>query len=83
MKEDLNLYLSGYIYAKDKEEILSQQTRQQMASSLASFVDEAIEKFIKGQKEHGGNLADRNLDHEIRMETIDFFWYQSAKDWKK
>lgn len=52
-----------------------------MSDDLVRFVEKAIEKFIKGQVEHGGDIRDRNLDHELMQETIDSFWYNSAKKW--
>jgi len=51
-----------------------------MAISLTQFVINSIDKFIKGQKEHGGDIRDGNkLDKEIRDEQIDLFWYSEAK----
>lgn len=58
-------------------------TRSLMTDSLVTFVFAATDKFIQGQKEHGGCITDRDLDFEIYKETIDQFWYGQAKGWKK
>lgn len=79
---DLQNSIKCKIITKDVDRILSQDTIDKMSYSLAVFQCKAIAKFIKGQKEHGGNLADRNLDEEISMECIDTFWYNEAKAWK-
>ena len=52
-----------------------------MAASLADFCEKAVRKYIQGQYEHGGDIRDRDLDIEINHETIDLFWYTSAKSW--
>lgn len=49
-----------------------------MAIALDTFLSDAIDKYIKGQKEHGGSILDRDLDHEIYQEHIDLFWYSWA-----
>ena len=52
-----------------------------MAESLTKFVINATYKFIRGQKEHGGDIRDKNLDQEIRQEHMDMFWYLRAQEW--
>lgn len=47
-----------------------------LARELENFVKSAITKFIKGQKEHGGDLSDRNLSAEIDNEIIDLVIYR-------
>lgn len=71
------------ILDSDREHILDSVTKAKMAISLNTFVIESIEKFIKGQKEHGGNLVDRDLAKEISQETIDLFWYNEGQKWKQ
>ena len=56
-------------------------TKRNMAISLTNFVVAAIDKFEKGQAEHGGDIRDRDLKHEITQETIDLFWYNEAQKW--
>lgn len=46
-----------------------------MSEDLNRFVRFAIEKFVAGQREHGGKLIDRNLILELEKEQIDSFWY--------
>jgi hypothetical protein len=79
----LSLIILNEIQLADKTHSLSEETRTKMAMALDYFIIDAIDKFIKGQKEHGGNIEDRDLDKEIRMEMIDSFWYQQAKLWKQ
>lgn len=68
----------------DKDNVLNKETRANMLGSLSEFVHKSIVKYIKGQKEHGGNLGSRiDLDQEIYNEQIDLFWYSEAKKWKK
>lgn len=63
---------------------ISDDTNAWMTRALAEFVEEAILKFIKGQKEHGGNLLDRDCFAEMGPELKDFFWYyMGAKEKKK
>lgn len=52
-----------------------------MSESLMIFTKRATEKFIKGQKEHGGDIRDRNLPSELAQEVLDIFWYTSAQSW--
>ena len=55
-----------------------------MAKSLASFVLEASDKYIKGQMEHGGDFI-KDVDHtkEMHQELIDHMWYMKGGEWKK
>lgn len=62
---------------------LSECRQREMRASLVAFVVDAVDKYIAGQKEHGGDLCDRDLDKELRMERIDDFWYSEARGWKK
>lgn len=62
---------------------LVQQRQVEMRTSLVAFVVDAVDKFVAGQKEHGGDLCDRDLEKELRMERIDEFWYGEARGWKK
>lgn len=58
------------------------ELKENMVISLGDFIRDSLDKYIAGQKEHGGDLRDRNLDEEIRKEQIDMFWYSEAKKWK-
>lgn len=82
-KLNQEIYLSNLISNKDTEDILDIETIEFMSETLATFINEAIDKFIKGQKEHGGNIKDRDLNKEINNEVIDLFWYLSAKNHEK
>lgn len=69
------------IESKDRKNILTDEVKENMAISLHEFVTLAIDKFIAGQNEHGGDLRDRNLINEMRKETVDHFWYNAAQTW--
>lgn len=75
--------IASMVVSEDDLHRLTPQQRGEMAVALADFVEDSIKKFINGQIEHGGNIADRDLDKEIRAETIDIFWYNTAKAWVK
>lgn len=68
-------YLQKAIKGFDKENVLTEEQTVRMSESLAHFTFAAITKFIAGQKDHGGDLRDRNLMHELAQEQIDSFWY--------
>lgn len=57
--------------------------RDKMAESLTEFVIFSASKFVAGQQEHGGRIIDRNLQHEMKMELTDMFWYMAAVEWKE
>ena len=48
-----------------------------VTKQLEGFVRQAIAKYIAGQREHGGNLWERDLPHEISKEIIDLFFYNA------
>ncbi len=76
--EDIN----DIIEAKDENKILSTDIKNKMRRAIIYFIYKSIEKFIKGQEEHGGNLTERNLDEEVYNELIDLYWYNEANKWK-
>lgn len=85
-KKDRDLLASqlGFIVSMaDATGTIPEKRRQQMAASLADFCCHAIIKYAAGQKEHGGDILDRDLKQEMVSEHIDMFWYQSAQQWTK
>lgn len=58
---------------------LTEAQVKEIADDLSGFVCKASIKYIKGQKEHGGHISDRDLDKEIDNELIDLFFYQYAR----
>lgn len=54
-----------------------------MVYSLTEFIQDAVAKFIAGQKEHGGDF--REVDHrrEAKAERTDSFWYGAGDDWNQ
>lgn len=75
--------IANYIDSVDNLKVLAPDVKCNMARSLAIFAEHAIEKFIKGQKEHGGYIRDRDLMAELYAEQIDSFWYgpHGAMSW--
>lgn len=82
-KDCLESTIHAAIRSMDRETVLHPFFRPLMAKALTEFVVNATEKFIAGQKEHGGLITERNLEHEIEMEHLDLFWYQRAFDWQR
>lgn len=83
-QENLKLILANYIgyVNKDYGDIVPSNERISMAISLQQFIVQAVDKYFKGQKEHGGRLVDRNLTVDMRHEIIDMMWYNAAQEWK-
>jgi len=75
--QSLLLYtqVEDYITKLDCYNRLTTEVKRNMARSLAAFTEQSVTKFIAGQKEHGGDLRDRNLPAELSAEQIDSFWY--------
>lgn len=70
--------ISDLIVTLDPTNAVSQEIRYQMSQSLENDVHTKILKFVAGQKEHGGDIRDRDLSFEIHCEMIDMFWYKEA-----
>ena len=83
-KINLTLILANYVgyINNDYGDIIDIEERRLMASSLSVFVTKAVDKYFKGQKEHGGNITDKDLNAEIQNEITDLMWYNFANSWK-
>lgn len=46
---------------------------------FAQGIDNALAKFAAGQREHGGDIRDRDLEHDESQEIMDLFLYRIAK----
>lgn len=57
--------------------LLTDDIKQFMANSLTESIYRRINKFIKGQQEHGGNFLEGRINYaeEIRAEIDDLHWY--------
>ena len=75
--ESLASTLSALIWHLDKKKILSFKDKIRLNNILKQFSIELVEKFIKGQQEHEGELIKKELDHEIDQELIDLVVYHS------
>jgi len=76
--------ICNYIHMKDVESIgITCDIQLELAATLTNFVEKAVDKFIAGQREHGGSITDCDLDSAIEEEMIDTFWYTQAKKWQK
>lgn len=71
---------------------MTQRTaKSHIISILSNFSDSAYNKYMAGQKEHGGRLWRKPLVREVTAEAIDFVIYVStlaeqlalAKKWAK
>jgi len=76
--------IANYVAAVNKDfgRCITPEIESLMAKSLAKFVERAVDKFAKGQREHGGDIRDRDLGFELYQEQLDSFWYNEAEDWK-
>lgn len=70
---------------QEQKHEISPEEFKMVPRNLTLFVGNAVSKYIKGSKEHGGDLLDDNRDlaMEIYQETIDLFWYTTAMRTKR
>ncbi len=54
---------------------LDSENQKFVVDTLQEFVFEAVVKYVKGQKEHGGKLWERDCLEEAKLENIDQMWY--------
>lgn len=52
---------------------------KQFIPALVEWIDGSLAKFANGQREHGGDIRDRDLDREIMKEMFDLQMYVIAK----
>jgi hypothetical protein len=71
------------IEARDPTNVLTTQRRANLCLDLNTFVIAAIDKYVKGQKEHGGDLKDRDLLMELYAELVDSVIYLSEEKRKR
>lgn len=64
----------------DYDRDLTTEQKLLMAKSLEKFCIRAINKFIAGQKHHGGDIRNRDLAEEMANEHVDMFWYGVVRD---
>jgi len=70
---DIRIYVEDKV-RKDFYE-LGTDSREFLIDTLSNFCSKAIEKFIKGQKEHEGIIYDRPMLPELEKELIDSIFY--------
>lgn len=58
---------------------MTQNQEKHLSDIKASFADEVDVKYRRGQKEHGGNLWDRDVVPDIIDEAIDLYTYAHAQ----
>jgi hypothetical protein len=85
-KQDLRVHiaelLGAYLFAEEHK--LPYTESDMIINSLADFVDDALTKYIRGSKEHGGDfIYGRDHNKEIYQEVIDTFWYNRAQETKE
>ena len=77
----LRTHIRHIIRTHPEGHLLTPIVQEHMANSLSDFTLHAVNKFIEGQKEHGGDIRDRNLSKEFNKELIDLIWYWMASSW--
>lgn len=82
-QNELQSHLVAFISFQDDSAQLSKEDVEFMSFSMSNFIADATIKYLKGQKEHGGSIFDRDLEHERYMEQIDGFWYEWARAYKQ
>lgn len=61
---------------------LLEQRRDDLCIFACSLVNALFDKYLKGQKEHGGDIKDRDLTVELRLELLDALIYHEAQSWQ-
>lgn len=51
------------------------ESKEFLIRTLTTLNKISVEKFLKGQKEHGGLITDRDCEYELNMEIIDLIFY--------
>lgn len=82
MRDALSFEIFQALENHPDKELVPYLRRIAMRDSLHAFVLDAINKYYKGQREHGGDITDRNLYEEVRHEQIDQFWFHEAARWQ-
>ena len=59
-------------------DVMDKKKAKQLALDMAMFVIESVNKYIIGQREHGGDLENINCLREMRNEIIDLVHYYNA-----
>ena len=68
---NLRVSIANIVEILDCDRVLYNDDKLDMTNDLVQFVEDSITKFIKGQKEHGGKLIDRNLSKDIAQEIME------------
>lgn len=71
-------------YQETVEHELNHVEQEFLATTMEDFVHTAVEKYIRGSKEHGeGFLTEVDHVREIKAETIDLLFYSAGAAYKK
>ncbi len=62
---------------------MTKKQESHLADIQNRLVQDLDTKYRKGQAEHGGNLWDRNVSHDILAEAIDLITYAYTNDFKR
>jgi hypothetical protein len=63
---------------KKTDHVLSPEQNAFLERCLSQLLMTAAVKWVAGQKEHGGDIRDRDLRTELMQESIDTFFYAIA-----
>jgi hypothetical protein len=75
---DLTSAIRSRICNLDANTVLTDEQVHELTQGFADFIDKGTEKYIRGQKEHGGSLHQRNCVAELRNELLDMHHYLTA-----
>ena len=83
MKKGLYHTMLTEVKERDFRNTLMPSRQEDLALHLSSFVLDCIDKYLKGQAEHGGDILQANLEEEKRNELKDLVIYTIAKDFRE
>lgn len=81
--EKLSDAIEDLFLSKPNNKCINAEDGAHLIDTLVNFVDRALDKYIKGQKEHGGSITDRDCYEDLRNELIDSIIYHSAMHWPR
>ena len=62
----------------ENKSVLTDEQRELLVSQCRTLLMRGASKWVAGQKEHGGDIRERDLKHEIVDEAIDLFFYGTS-----
>jgi hypothetical protein len=75
IRNELKSVIRDVIWNEDKEEVLTEEKINDLTEFYTCLIIDLATKYIAGQKEHGGNLSDRDCAKELYKEILDMAHY--------